>query len=837
MAFSLTASLKSLIRRTPNSLLIASFGLSVIAAAWLNVFYRVDFERAEELKRFNRVNDGKARAFEEHTRRVLKTADNALLYLQTEYNKRGKVTGSMVDFMDWANRDPSINQLAVVNSAGDLLLSQVRQKAPVNVSEREHFRAQAQNPNLGFFIAKPVIAKITKTWSMFVTRRLTAPDGSFGGTVGVGLDLRFFSDFYDTLALGNDQSMMLIGLDGIVRSWRFNRQLVVGKDLTGSILFQEAKRAPTGHYEVVSGIDGKTRLSSYRVMPDYPLVVVVADVKDSALASFARRERSYYLITSLFTLFVAGFCLLLIRAEGRTRRQNQHIAEGLSLREKAVEALRESQDLFSTFIDHLPAVAFIKDTRNNILLSNQACKELFGPDLAGGAFLEFPEAAPGGSESAGPDQQTAPRGVSGIREEAVRDLQGRERTFETRRFVVERANKEPLMGVIAVDITGRRHTHKLEAIGTLAGGVAHDFNNILSAIVGFASLLQLRLPEGDANMGYVNNILAASDRATHLTRSLLAFGRKQESNLQEVDLNEVFRSIERLLRRLISEEMEFKSELAGGTLTVLADSGQLGQVLMNLVINARDALGDGGTLVLRTERTSMDGAFLAGHRFGAPGDYGVISVSDTGTGMDRQTMQRIFEPFFTTKEVGKGTGLGLSMVYGIVQQHGGYIDVQSEPGVGTTFLIYLPLVASRSQQASAAAPGAVSGGSETVLLAEDDPQVRSITKEVLEAFGYRVIAVQDGEEAVVAFREHAEHIKLVILDVIMPRRNGKEAYDEIRSMVPGIKVLFTSGYTADVISQKGIAEDSQFFLAKPLAPETLLRKVREILDTTHLLLK
>ena len=615
---------------------------------------------------------------------------------------------------------------------------------------------------------------------------------------------------------------------------RFNSQTVVGKDLTGSPLFAEARRAPTGNYEVSSSIDGRKRLSSYRVMPrvmpDYPLIVVVAELKETALASFAARERSYYLSTSLFTLFVAGFCLLLIRAEGRTRRQNEHIAEGLVQRGKAAEALRESQDLFSKFIDHLPAVAFVKDMHNVVLYSNPAFKELLGHDMVGRNLLELPVHRTGILDRVPSEEQAMLGGWSSSVEETVLDQQGRERTLDTRRFVVQRDGKEPLVGVVAVDITGRRHAQKLEAIGTLAGGVAHDFNNILTAIIGCAHLVQMKLPEGDAARGYLDHILAASDRAAQLTGSLLAFGRNQESFLKELDLNDVFRNIERLLRRLFSEDLVFSSFLSGGELTVMADSGQIEQVLMNLTINARDAMSDRGELVVRTERFVMDASFVAEHRFGSPGAYGLISVSDTGTGMEERTLQRIFEPFFTTKEVGKGTGLGLSIVYGIVKQHNGYIEVQSEPGAGTTFRVYLPLVAARSAQTEAPRPGPMTGGSETILLAEDDVQVRSMTKSVLEEFGYRVIEAEDGEQAVLNFRDNLEEIRLVMLDVIMPKKNGKEAYDEIRRIAPGVKVLFTSGYTADVISRKGISEEKLNFLPKPLTPDVLLRKLREILE-------
>jgi len=822
MTFLSVASISGFLRRIPNGLLIALFGLFVVTAAWINLFYRTDYERAEEMKRFTRENDGKARAFEEHTRRVLKTADSALLYLQQEYIRYGRVTGSMLDFIEWAKREPSINQLAVTNSAGDLILSQVQQKA-VNIAHREHFQVQRQNSSLGLFISKPVVTQVSGTWSFFLSRRLTAPDGSFGGIVSVGLNPSYFSDYYDTLALGTDQSIMLIGQDRIVRCWRFNRQMSIGNDLTGSPLFTQAKRAATGHYEVLSGIDGRRRLSSYRIMPDFPLIVVVAATKESALASFTSRQQSYYLSTTLFSLFVAWFCHLLIRAEGRTRRQNVRIAEELLQRERAAEALRESQDLFAEFLNHLPAVAFVKDMQGTILYSNQAFKELFGHDRTGGNFQQFQSPTPALLQAIPRDEPTSS-------EETVVDPQGRERTFDTRRFLVERSGKEPLVGLIAVDISGRRHAQKLEAIGTLAGGVAHDFNNILTAITGFAALLQMKLPPGDAQRGYVDNILIAADRAAHLTRSLLAFGRRQESDLKEVDLNCVFRNIERLLRRLISEDVEFRTELADRELTVMADSAQLEQVLMNLVVNARDAMSAGGRLTVGSEAFVMDESWIERHRFGAAGAYGLISVSDTGTGMDRQTLRRVFEPFFTTKEVGKGTGLGLSLVYGIVKQHGGFIDAQSELGSGTTFRIYLPLVASSSPKLERSETGPMTGGSETILLAEDDAQVRSMTRDILEEFGYRVLVAEDGAEAVASSRHHGDDIKLVILDVIMPRKNGKEAYDAIRRIAPGIRVLFISGYTADVISRRGISEEKLLFLSKPVTPEALLRKVRETLD-------
>ncbi|GFO54781.1 hypothetical protein GMSM_17880 [Geomonas sp. Red276] len=809
-------SLKSFISRNRNGLHIAVFGTMVIIATWVNVVLRVDYERTEEVSRFTRENAGRARAFEEHTRRVLTSADSALLYLQQEYHDHGRVTPSMHDFIQWAKREPAVRQLAVVNSAGDLIESVLNLPRDINVADREHFWIHQIRPDQGLFISKPIVSKGTGVITIFMTRRLTNPDGTFGGIVGIGLKPSFFSDYYETLGLGSDRSIMLVGRDDrIVRCWRFNDRILAGVDISASALFDEAKRHPAGTYEVDSIIDGKKRLSSYRVMQDFPLIVVVAELKETALAPFVARQRTYYLTASLFTLFVAGFSLIMFLAERRTRSQNQRIKEELEQREKVVRALKESQDLFSEFLDHLPAIAFVQDLGNSILYSNAAYHEFSG-DLTPLQPL--------------PDQLTRPDGRFASGEVTVTDGDGRQRTFDTRRFLVERGGDAPLIGVIAVDISGRRHAQKLEAIGTLAGGVAHDFNNIVTAIVGFASLMQMKLSGGDPLRTYIDNILAASNRAAQLTRSLLAFGRKQEANLKAVDLNSMFLGVEKLLRRVVSEDIEFVTDLACRPLPVMADGVQLEQALMNLVVNARDAMPSGGTLTVRSGYVAMDHGWIEARRFGVPGEYGVISVTDTGTGMDPQTLQRIFEPFFTTKGVGKGTGLGLSMVYGIVKEHGGYIDAASEQGGGTVFHIFLPLVKQDEIVDEKVASEQVRGGTETILLAEDDSQVRSMTREFLEKFGYRVLVAEDGQQAVERVRECAGVIDLVVLDIIMPRKNGKEAYDEIRALAPAVKVLFTSGYTADVITRKGLAAENLQFVAKPVAPELLLRTVRDLLD-------
>ena len=390
--------------------------------------------------------------------------------------------------------------------------------------------------------------------------------------------------------------------------------------------------------------------------------------------------------------------------------------------------------------------------------------------------------------------------------------------------------------VTSENITARKHleaqllqSQKMEAIGTLAGGIAHDFNNILTTLIGYGNLMQMKMGKNDPLRPYVDQILSSSEKAANLTQSLLAFSRKQVIELKPYKIHTIIQGIEKLLKRLLTEDIELKVKLSHKDTTIMADITQMDQVLMNLVANARDAMQKGGTLTIEAREIELDGTFIKEHGYGQPGAHALISVSDTGTGMDETTKERIFDPFFTTKEIGKGTGLGLSIVYGIIKQHNGYIHVESKPEVGTTFSIYFPIAEPKKEEIAPVAV-AVEGGTETILLAEDDPMVRGLTKEVLTMSGYLVIESFDGENAVRKFIEKKDAIALVILDVVMPKKNGREVFDEIRKIKPDIKVIFTSWYTGDVVLDKGIRDDAVDFITKPLLPNDLLRKVRSVLD-------
>jgi len=386
------------------------------------------------------------------------------------------------------------------------------------------------------------------------------------------------------------------------------------------------------------------------------------------------------------------------------------------------------------------------------------------------------------------------------------------------------------------DVTDRKkleekylQAQKMEAVGQLAGGIAHDFNNILTAVIGFQHLL-LQIIEGEKPRHYASQVLLLAEKASNLTRDLLTISRKQTLQPKQMDVNETITRIGKILKRLIGEDIELHIGLHEQALPILAVTGHLEQVLMNLATNARDAMPEGGMLTIKTDTVSIDQYFVLLHRQGGAGRYALISFSDTGAGMDEATRLRVFEPFFTTKEVGKGTGLGLSTVYGIIHQHGGFVTVYSEPGEGTTFRIYLPLAETGKPEPCDVRDGLVPPkGRETVLLAEDEPEVRQVVSSLLSSNGYRVLLAADGDDAVERYLECDDNIDLLILDVIMPKKNGKQVYDIISRARAGIKTIFISGYTADIVEQKGIPETCHL-VSKPFSPHDFLWKVRDVLD-------
>jgi len=410
----------------------------------------------------------------------------------------------------------------------------------------------------------------------------------------------------------------------------------------------------------------------------------------------------------------------------------------------------------------------------------------------------------------------------------------------TLELVPPAVHDEPrILITMAVDTSERRlleeqfrQSQKIEAVGRLAGGVAHDFNNLLTVIIGYNESLDFDELLGDSAREAVQQIRLATERATMLTRQLLAFSRRQVLQPQTLDLRDVTRQLAPMLRRLLGEDIELTTRWGDAPAVVRADPGQIEQVLMNLAVNARDAMPKGGRLTVEIDPVEFGLEFVAAHPYVVPGHYIDLVVSDTGTGMTADTRARVFEPFFTTKPQGQGTGLGLAMVYGIVKQSEGYIWVESETGQGTTFRVALPRVEADStpERAPAEAMGSP-GGHETILVVEDEDALRELDRQILMRCGYRVLHARTGPEALSVVEAHTGPIHLLLTDVVMPMMSGRELADRLQATLPGLKVLYMSGYTSDAMLRHGVSAAAVAFIQKPMSPPALARKVREVLDS------
>jgi len=376
-----------------------------------------------------------------------------------------------------------------------------------------------------------------------------------------------------------------------------------------------------------------------------------------------------------------------------------------------------------------------------------------------------------------------------------------------------------------------RQAQKMEAVGQLAGGVAHDFNNLLQVINGYTELVLAEINQEHSAYEFIKEIAKAGDRAQSLVSQLLSFSRRQIINPVDLDLNEVTEKLMKMIRRVIGEHIQCEFIPGYELGTIKADFGQMEQILMNLCVNSRDALAGGGSISIETGNVLIDAEYAGIHPWAKPGRYVLLSVTDDGCGMDKKTIAGIFDPFFTTKSIGKGTGLGMSTVYGIVKQHNGEIQVYSEPGKGTVIKIYMPVVARRAGSIANQVDAPVMGGRETILVAEDDDMVRNLTRQTLVMAGYTVIDAKNGNDALGLFVKHADKINLLMLDVVMPGLGGKEVYDRIQETHPDVPTLFCSGYSQNAIHTGFVLDSDLYFIQKPYSSNSLLRKIRKILDS------
>ena len=516
------------------------------------------------------------------------------------------------------------------------------------------------------------------------------------------------------------------------------------------------------------------------------------------------------------------------------------ICRDITDRKRAEEEIRQSQQKLRTHIDHTPLAVVEWDLNFRVASWNPSAERIFGymrEEAVGqhGSFILSPQVREQ-VDQVWRDLLAQKGGVRNANDNLTKS--GRIISCEWYNTpLVDDSGR--VMGVASMvqDVTERvaleerlRQSQKMEAIGRLAGGVAHDFNNLLTVILGYTQILSEGLPDGRL-ADSTEQIKSAAERAAGITRQLLAFSRKQVLSPRIIDLNDIMLNLDSLLRRLIGGDIEVLTVPAADIGSVRADPGQIEQVIMNLALNSRDAMPEGGRLTLETANADLDAAYVRDHHSVEPGRYVMLAVSDTGLGMSQEIQARIFEPFFTTKEVGKGTGLGLSTVYGIIKQSGGYIWVYSEPGRGTTFKIYFPRVEQPAQMLGAEKRvGSVQRGTETILLVEDDPQLRQLSSSVLSHCGYKVLLASTPEEGIAVTKENLSDIRLLVTDVVMPRINGRQLAEQIVRIAPEVRVLYISGYTNNAIVHYGVLDAGLWFLPKPFTLAALVAKVREVLD-------
>ncbi len=774
------------------------------------------------------------------------------------------------------------SNILVSDVAGSIWAAAIPTRPTFNVSDRRYFINAVKSGKLSS--GEYIISRATAKPTFNLAYAFKSKRGAVSGVIIAGFVLDEFKHVLERAKLPAGASFVVLDHKGTVLYRPFEQEKYIGRNYDPELFRQMQEGPDVETYDDISSISGDNRIVTYRKLrlpgEREPYMYIRAGLPvASALAEANKiliRNLSLFILCLFFAVLfawligkrsIADRIVLLEKASqkmaagdlevrvsdlvsggelGRLGQTFDSMARKLALREQAlVESERNYRDIFNTTKDAI----FVHDAvTGRIMEINRTVEELYGyssEELLNEQEYELSSGVPpySSKNAIGWIQKAVTEGPQNF--EWLAKKKNGELFWTEIVLSATRLGGEGRVLAVVRDLTERKYAEeekeklqaqlnqvqKMESIGQLAGGVAHDFNNILSAIIGYSSLLQSKIGADDPNRLYLDQILASADRAASLTQSLLAFSRKQVISPKHIDLNECIRKVEKFLARIISEDITLTTTLSGEKLTIYADVTQIEQIFMNLATNARDAMPIGGRLLIETGRVTLDEEYVMAKGYGKTGPYAVMSISDTGEGMDEDTQKKIFEPFFTTKEPGRGTGLGLSIVYGIVKQNNGYISVYSEPGRGTTFRIYIPAVisfAAEDLQSEVRLP--IRGGTETILIAEDNETLRQLNRDVLQEFGYTVIEAADGEEALQQFMEHRDSISLLLVDVIMPKKSGKELLEGARQINPAIKAIFTSGYPADLIQKQGVLEKGLHFLSKPSSIQELLRMVREVLD-------
>jgi two-component system cell cycle sensor histidine kinase/response regulator CckA len=576
---------------------------------------------------------------------------------------------------------------------------------------------------------------------------------------------------------------------------------------------------------------------------DIPLIIVSGTIGEETAVTALRAGALDFILKGKLGRLVPAIERELREHKAREARRlaEEALSESEARLKLRTEELRQRERMFQDLFEAAPDGILLIGSDGSILLANAEAERIFGFEHGRCAGQLIETLFPSGSRDnhvlhprtyfANPQRRRMGEGLDLL----ARRADGAQFPVDVSLAPFSLEDRAVALGIVR-DMTAQRNVEtqlrqaqKMEAVGRLAAGVAHDFNNILSVVLSYAQMMQEDLKTDDPLWGNVEEVRAAGMRAVDLTRQLLTFSRQQVFEAKVLDLNQTIAGMEKMLRRLLGADVKLTALRGPGLWNVKVDPGQIEQVVMNLAVNARDAMPEGGNLTIETKNVELDDEYARVHHDVQPGPFVMLAVTDTGIGIDKETLARIFEPFFTTKSLGKGTGLGLATVFGIVKQSAGHIWVYSEPGRGTTFRVYLPKM-SGAPEAHISRPAPESSrGSETILLVEDDEHVRAVARGILRRQGYVVLEAPNGGEALLICEQHGARIHLLLTDVILPRMSGRQLAERLAVTRPEMKVLFMSGYTDDAILQHGILNSGVQYLQKPITPGSLTRKIREVL--------
>ena len=798
---------------------------------------------------------------------ILDKTSTALFSVQQEAERQLKTGGLDLKILNHyilqqKKRIPELDGLRMADSAGYLICGdRVVREARVPFGDREVFIVSQGDPNAGLVIGPPKFGRVTNQWNFHLAYRINNPDGSFAGVVFGAISLDYLRNMFSSFDLG---------LHGVI-TLRDNDLAVVARyPDAGSIgnkkvsrEWQELHRAgkASGTYTAPGSIDTEERTFSFNRVSNYPLFVNVGLASSDYFTSW-RSEA--WILGGFVALFwsasvASGWFIYRVRKQAKLaevaleqhreqledtvgrrtvelENKNRQLAEEITVRKQAEADWQKAAVIMDQMSD---AVIWISKDGRSLYVNDAACA-MHGYSRDEMLSLSVWEVA----------ADFPPEAWAAHWEELKRvrcqHFETHNKARDGRIFPVEvTATHLDFEGVeyncaIVRDITDRRENEaekqalmtqlaqaqKMESVGRLAGGIAHDFNNLLTPILGYSELLKFSIQPGSLEFERVHNIYQAADRAKALTQQLLSFSRKQVLEMKTIDINEVIRSFHNILRSTIREEIDLRLHLTGDVLGVRADQHQVCQIMMNLAINAQDAIEGIGSITIETAPISIDAEYLRQHAGVAEGDYLMLAVTDSGCGMDQETLSHMFEPFFTTKEVGQGTGLGLATVYGLVRQHEGHIWVYSEEGKGTVFKIYFPTVqeqlAAETEKPARGEPLNASG--RTILLVEDNDMVRQLAHDILLTLGADILVAESPKQAL--HLSAGKRVDLLLTDVVMPEMNGPELHRKLLKLHPRLKVLYMSGYTNNAIVHHGVLDESVDFIQKPFTFQELAKKVQ-----------